>query len=337
MREESHAVRIPRTSAENARKILARTGLIVPHLRPYPEGNMIVFPVRDPQEALKELQARGIEAQPARARFEVRRRRPGRLEGPVKGYVVVGDIAVFSKTLRVPLEAYKEAAEALLKAQPRIKAAWLKTETSGEERVPRLLHLAGEDRTRTVAREYGIPLIVDLARAYYNPRLSGEHRRIAGQTRNGEKILDMFAGIAGFAVHIAVTREALVAANDINPYAIDLAAESLEINKKRLKGRVVLLQGDSAMLGELLEPVFDRVILNLPSKSPQYARVACKLTRRTGYHHYYVKAQTCDEATNTVARSIAEADCRILKSKCKRVLEYSPRLSIYVVDVVVER
>ncbi len=336
MQEESNAVRVPRKKAEQARRILARMGLIVPHLRPYADRDTVTFPVRDPREALQALRARGVEAQLVKARFEPRERGPGRLEGPVKGYVVVGDIAVFSKTREVPFEAYEAAARALLEAQPRIRAAWLKTETSGEERVPRLIHLAGEERTRTVAREYGIPLAVDLAKAYYNPRLSGEHRRIAEQTRDGERVLDMFAGIGGFALHIGVLREALVVANDINPHALDLAAESLEMNKKRLKGRVVVLQGDSAVLGELLEPVFNRVILNLPSKSPQYARVACSLTRRKGYHHYYVKAETCDDATSTVAQSIAEAGCRLLESGCRRVLEYSPRLSIYAVDVVVE-
>ena len=50
----------------------------------------------------------------------------------------------------------------------------------GALRLQRYEHLAGEDRTETVAVESGVGLKMDIARVYYSPRSAPERLRIAG-------------------------------------------------------------------------------------------------------------------------------------------------------------
>jgi len=213
---EAWGVLVDPRDAERTRRILARHGLLARGLRPRGEAGAIVFPVVDPEAARRALAAEGVPHRLVRTRFEERRPGAPRLEGRVKGYVVIGDIALFSQAAGVPREEYVEAARRLVEEHPRVRAAWLKTRTTGDYRVSSLVHLAGEERTRTVASEYGLRVHVDLARAYYNPRLSYEHRRVATLVTPGERVLDMFTGVGVFPLHIASLVEADVVGVDLN-------------------------------------------------------------------------------------------------------------------------
>ena len=55
----------------------------------------------------------------------------------------------------------------------------------GEFRVRDLEVVAGDDRLETIHQEYGIRLLVDPSRVYFNPRLAGERHRVASLVREG--------------------------------------------------------------------------------------------------------------------------------------------------------
>jgi len=334
---ESWGVAVERRQAERARRVLAGRGLLAPRLRPARMDDRIVFPVTSPGPAIEALEAEGVRAEPVRARFEASPPRPGPLEGPVRGYAVIGDIALFSQARGVPLEEYRRLGRRLLETHPRVRSVWLKTRTTGDHRVPSLVHLAGEERTETVAVEYGIRLRVDIARAYYNPRLSYEHRRVALEARPGERILDMFAGIGAFPIHAATLHPVQAVAADINPHAARLAAENARLNMRRLQGTVHVLHADARLLPETLRPVFDRIIMNLPGNALDYAPVACRLAAPQAAIHVYVRTAGQDQAVRAALDAFARSGCRARLAGARRVLDYSPQEAVYAVDLEVER
>ena len=335
---EYWGIGVEKMHAEMVRRLLTKHKLIVLEAKPVIINNLVFFPVKDPIKTKKIiLNSYKLESIIDKLDFPIREKRPSRLSTPMKGYVIIGDIALFSWVPDYSTEEYRKAGVELLKTNKRIRSVWLKKSTVGDERVPHLIHLAGEKKTRTIAREYGIPLHVDISKAYYNPRLAGEHRRIAELVQPGEKILDMFTGIGGFPIHIGVLRKAFVIGIDINKYALELAVKTLESNRKRLKGIIIFIQANSYRIANMFKILFNRIILNLPSKSPEFALQACTVSQEYATHHYYILARSCKEAIGRIKDNLAKAGCVIITSKCRDVIDYSPRTYIYSIDIEVKK
>jgi tRNA (guanine37-N1)-methyltransferase len=148
--------------------------------------------------------------------------------------------------------------------------------------------IAGVGETETMHKEYGCAYHVDLAKAYFSPRLSHEHDRVASQVKEGETIVDMFAGIGPFSVLIAKRHENVrVYAIDVNPDAVHLLKRNL--NRNRVEQKVTPILGDAdQIIEERLSGVADRVIMNLPERAIEYVDSACEtLKHEGGTVHYY--------------------------------------------------
>lgn len=293
----------------------------------------MVFPVVNGEEASNILDELDIPHDVVTGMFQTIKK-ASRLGGPVKSYKMVGDIVVFSKRAELPIHAYIEAAKKVLEDNPRLKAAWLKMETFGEERIPKLVHLAGAMKTETVTKEYGIYLAVDIARAYYNPRLAAEHYRIAELVDDGEIVLDMFTGIGAFPLHIAKRKEAIVYGIDINLEGLLLANKSMKINKK-IKGVIILINADARKLPFKIQ--FDRIIMNLPRNSKQFLKQACKYVKDNGIIHIYLLTDYIEVELEDIMKIMLKEDCRVQIEKVRKVLDYSPSQSIYVIDLRVKK
>ena len=192
--------------------------------------------------------------------------------------------------------------------------------------------LAGSPITTTVHKEYGLAFKVDVGRVYFNPKLGFEHRRVAEKARDGETVLDMFTGVGGFALHIASLRRSLVVAVDLNPLAARLAAENVLLNRRRLRGRVIVVNADASQLHEAFNPVFDRIIMDHPTRSKHFLWVACRLLKGEGVIHYYTLSTSCIDAEEEL-REWLPGCCRVGGiNLCREVLDYSPSYSIYTIE-----
>lgn len=204
-----------------------------------------------------------------------------------RSFDLIGDIIVVD--LPEELKPYKRTVgEGLMKLYPRVKTVLARSgAVEGEFRVRRFEVIAGRFETETVHREYGAVFHVDLAKVYFNPRLSYEHIRVARQVREGETILDMFAGVGPFSIHIARrVNRVKVYAVDLNPDAYTYLKRNIEAN--RVEGKVVPVLGDAAEVAEKLPGVFDRVIMNLPGGAWRFLGSACKALKPSGgIIHFY--------------------------------------------------
>ncbi|MCE4627532.1 MAG: class I SAM-dependent methyltransferase [Desulfurococcales archaeon] len=325
MARRSACIAVARRVAEEARRILRSAGLLIAGLRPAGAGDKVLFPVEDARRALEVLKMQDITAEPCTAEFEERKAGPPRLEGPVKGYTRIGDIAVFSHVEGVSEEHYRRAAQSLVR-EGVVRAVFLKRQTSGEHRVAVLEHLAGENRTVTTAKEFGLRFRVDIAREYYNPRLQEERRRVAQAVRDGWRVLDMFAGVGPFSIHIAAARRARILAVDINRSAIMHLTENIELNKKKLRGCITPMLADSRILPGFVRPGFEAIIMNNPTMTPSFLPVACKLAEPGALIFYYRVARSCDEAWE---EALEASPCPLTALQCVEALDYAPGKLIY--------
>ncbi|MEM1927452.1 MAG: hypothetical protein QXS85_01755 [Acidilobaceae archaeon] len=321
-----------RELAEKAIGVLRRENVINASLKIKRVEGFIVIPVLDAERAVRALAEAGVEAELAEEEFETAPQKPrplSEVSPRVSSFSLVGDIAVFSWRSGVELEEYELAARELLRQQPRVKAAFLKTETWGELRVQKLVHLAGENRTVTAHREYGLVFHVDIARVYFNPRLSTEHRRIAEESSGDDIVLDMFAGVGGYAIHIASLKPARVVASDLNEIAVYYLAKNVAANKRALRGSVTPLRLDASLAPLVLKPVFTRLILDHPTASRYFVGEACRLAARDAIVHVYVRAASCREALEDLYSRLARCCRRVEELYCREVLEYAPGVSVY--------
>jgi len=249
----------------------------------------------------------------------------------------VGDIAV----LEIPpgLEGYKQKiGKAVLATNRHVRTVLAKASAiEGVYRTRKYEVIAGEAKTATVHREYGCVYYVDLSKAYFSPRLSSEHVRLAGLVNEGETVVDMFAGVGPFTIQIAKQHErVLVYAVDVNPGAIELLNKNVAAN--RVMAKVTPILGDARqVVRERLTGAADRVVMNLPEKAIKYVDVACEAIKPTGgIMHYYEFTDASDPKITAEIRLIEavekanrEVD-KVLTSKTVRAI------APYVMQVAVD-
>ena len=203
-----------------------------------------------------------------------------------RAYDLIGDIAV----LEIPEELidYRHVIGLeFLKLHPNFVTVLGKTSAiTGTLRIRDYELLAGVNKTDTVHVEYGIRIAVDLAKAYFSPRLLEEHHRIAEQVVDDERVVDMFSGVGPFSLHITKQTNAIVVAVDINPDATALLKKSISFN--RLEGTIVPITSDIREYVRSIDPrSIDRIIMNHPSGAFDFINEACHILRSGGIMHYY--------------------------------------------------
>jgi tRNA (guanine37-N1)-methyltransferase len=201
---------------------------------------------------------------------------------------VVGDIAIIkmSSVSRVNAET---AAKAIMSRHRNIKTVLLQTSpVSGTLRLRSLTYVAGENKTRTIHREFGCSFSVDVAECYFSPRLSHERMRIAKLVAPNETIVNMFAGVGCFSTVIAKhANPKKVFSIDVNPAAFQFMQENIRLN--RAYGKITPLLGDSKeLINSRLKRAADRVLMPLPEKALEYLPCALAALKASGgWIHYY--------------------------------------------------
>ena len=201
---------------------------------------------------------------------------------------IIGDIAIL-KVANANVAAAEAVAKQIMTEHRRVKTVFLQTSpVLGDFRVRELKLLAGQEKTTTKHRESGCVFAVDVKKCYFSPRLSHERARIARLAKNGEAVVNMFAGVGCFSILIAKNvPDAKVFSIDINPAAFSCMEENVRIN--RVYGRVTPLLGDSKdIVKTQLRGTADRVLMPLPEKALEYLPYAVSALKPSGgWIHFY--------------------------------------------------
>ncbi|MCD6511059.1 MAG: class I SAM-dependent methyltransferase family protein [Thaumarchaeota archaeon] len=253
------------------------------------------------------------------------------------GLDVIGDIAI----LKLPDSLMPKAgliSEAIMEVNRNVRTVLRQVGgIVGDYRLRRLEHLAGERKTLTRYKENGCVFELDVSKVYFSPRLSSERLRIAKLVKDGEVVVNMFAGVGSFSLVIARLKRAKVYSIDLNPYAIKYMKRSLELN--RLRGEVIPILGDAReVIEERLKGEADRVLMPLPERANEFLRHATLALKSGGFVHYYRHSFGLDEsdaASRVVNEVKALIDKRFEVLGWRRVREVGPRWFEIVLDLAI--
>jgi tRNA (guanine37-N1)-methyltransferase len=326
---------VPVKLAEEVRRTLRDRGLLLKHLKVVREGDHVFLPVIRPVEVGFPITERDFEeAFVPIPSYKELVRVPADLEALLpSAFDVIGDIVILK--IPEPLQQFRrEIGEAFLRWSPKLRVVAQDHGVQGEFRVRNLEILAGESRTTTVHTEYGLRYAVDVARAYFSPRLGTERLRIANLVRNDETVLDPFAGVGPYAILIAKRgKPRRVMASDANPLAVRYLKENVGRNRA---DRVVVREADAKAAMREAGPA-DRVILDLPHSAKTFLSEAVRATEAGGFIHLYAILEKSDleSARADLVGRIAEEGRSAAEMTIHPVRAFSPTMDHVVFDIKV--
>jgi len=287
----SSGLRVARSEGERIRSRLRELHALRSDLRITEEGDWIFLPlelgISIPPD-FGDVLEREFEPAPAKGPQDYRELlgdwpSKERQELP-RSFDVIGDVVL----IRIPPTlSHRSAAigAALLRFVPGARVVGADHGVHGVERRRSVERLAGTGPWRTRHRENALEFDVDLERAYFSPRLAGEHARVAEGVRPGELVYDLCCGVGPFAVTIARAQSAAgIVAVDLNPDAIELLRSTLA--RYSFGSSVRPVEAPVERFLEGAEPV-DVVVLNLPHEGIKYLPSVGTVVRPRGRVFYF--------------------------------------------------
>lgn len=304
-------LKVPKGMAQSAIERARKLGMVDNSFSIQTDAEYVLIPLIAGTAPFMEYPTVKAQGRPSRRKYQ-----PLDTHG---AFDVIGHIAITKIRNR---EKAESLAQSLIKANKSISTVYLDTGIWGEYRIRNLELLAGTDNPVAMYRENSVVMALDVRKVYFSPRLATERMLVSKDVRDGEEVLDMFAGIGPFSLNIARWHRCTVHAIDSNPDAIYYMQQSIELN--RLNGKVIPHNADvEAALYQLNG--FHRIIMNLPHDSFRYLDVALQHLHPGGTLYYYEMLDI-----KTLEERMEELRSRNLDLLQKRVVHgYSSRESMF--------
>jgi len=316
--ERSPCLRIPRGKGDAVIRFLKDAGLYRLDLKPRQTNGTLLIPIVGlTEDAKARLGERLTEFDVVEGEFDGRSARPARISALLEAQIpsemhpylprsfdLIGTVAIVE--LRDELAPYAELiGKAMVRVYPRVRTVLAKGGAfKGRFRVRDYVLLLGKE-TETVYREHGCLYHLDVAKVYFSPRLAYERMRVSSQVREGEVVLDMFAGVGPFSILIAkMHRDVRVYCADINPDAFGCLVKNILVNKVAARVTPALAEART-LIRSNFSKCFDRVVMNLPGEAVNFLDVAVRALKSGGMIHCYAFADRLN-GVQKVRERIAE-------------------------------
>lgn len=203
-----------------------------------------------------------------------------------RGFQTLEDVAIINlKPALLPRK--HEIGQAYLDLLPYIKSVWAKTfgsaKVTGQFREPTgLEHIAGIAKHEVMPVENGVTFKHDFTKVIFSKGNINERSYLPTLVKDGEIILDMFAGIGYFSLMIAKhARPATIHAIEINPVSHAYLVENITLNGARCV--VPHLGNCAAIVPHLVQERdvhADRIIMGVFPAPAAYLPVAFQAVKR---------------------------------------------------------
>jgi tRNA (guanine37-N1)-methyltransferase len=256
-----------------------------------------------------------------------------------RSYDIIGDVAIVNLSEDL-IQFSSHIGRGVLEVNPQLRLVLRKSgEVTGPFRTRKFEIIAGSGSTETFHKEFSCIFHLDIAKVYFNPRLSHERMRVARQVKPCETVLDMFAGVGPYSILIAKKQlTSRVNATDINAEAFRYLKENTFING--VADRVVPIFEDARAVSPRMLGSASRVVMNLPSEAANFLQAAAQAVAAEGMIHYYTFASRT-ESLNAIKDSLLQtmrAHGREVRSFpfCEIIREIAPNRVQVAVDILLK-
>ena len=253
---------------------------------------------------------------------------------------IVGNVLLLK--LDTNINIYKgRIAGALLDTHKNIRTVCQIFPVSGELRTRSIEIIGGKKSTETIHKEYGLNYYVDVEKTYFSSRLANERKRIKDLVLDNEIIVDMFTGVAPFAVMIAkYANPKIIYAFDKNADAIKYAQKNITTNK--VLDKIDLINEDSINAPGILKKkniTADRIIMNLPFSAFNFFIYALEMLGDEGIIHYYdiIHEEKFDDRIKELEQISNRKGFYFKRVNLNKIKSYSPHEFYIGIDITAKR
>jgi len=342
--EESVAVKIEKKKGEQTRVFLREKGLIRSDLKIKRTNEHLLLPITHFSDEVSNFDL-------VTSYFEKLKKSPSDYKDLLSlpailkknlptSFDIIGDILL----LKLPDSLFSYASDigdALLKTHSHVKTVCVINPVQGELRKRSVRVVAGEQKTKTEHKEYGLSFSVDVEKTYFSPRLASERMRVTKLIRKDTCIFDMFCGVAPFSVMIARYAHPLhILAIDKNPEAVRLAKKN--IVKNNVENKITLFQEDAKNTRNVLEKqnmIPDHIIMNLPFSAIEFFPLAVKYVSHKGIIHYYdiISEKFFDKRIGELKDIANNYDTSLVQTRLHKIKTYAPHEFYIGIDITVSK
>ncbi|MEE1157715.1 MAG: class I SAM-dependent methyltransferase family protein [Methanobrevibacter sp.] len=213
-----------------------------------------------------------------------------------------------------------------------VKTIMLIDHIQGTKREPVYRLLYGEE-TETINKENKCLFKLDLSKVMWSKGNVNERLRIAKLVRDGETVLDMFAGIGYFSIPIGVHSNACkVISIEINPNSYYYLCENIKLNNC---DNITPVLGDC--LVETPNYNADRIVMGYVKTTHHYLKVAINSLNKGGIIHYHETVPEKLMETRPISRirqAAGDRDVELLK--INKIKKYAPGVEHVVIDALID-
>lgn len=247
------------------------------------------------------------------------------------GYQIIGDVMLLKLKVKSPKQK-KKIADAVISLLPYVKTVCEIKEVRGELREPSVSMLAGNS-TITVHKENDVLYKIDVSKIMFSKGNMSERKRLLEHVKDGETVIDMFAGIGYFSLPIAkFTQAREIIAIEKNPTAYNYLTDNITLNKIN---NIVAIQGDCKIAARSLHAKADRIVMGYFPGTEEFLAAALWMAKpgcTIHFHNIYSEKELWKKPLSQI-----EEMCKVFSKKHqiilkKKVKSFSPKKWHIVID-----
>ena len=316
--------------AEKVRRQIRKTGLAAAGYRVLKKDGFLYFPIIGEGSRLGDVVVRNYSEKATDGIKDAVREFKEKYKNSSKSIELLGNIAVIEASEGIA----GKLATAVMEENKGVSTVVMKASAvKGRYRTRKYRYIAGKRTYMARYRENGCTFVFNLRKSFFSSRLAFERKRVADLSKNGERVVVMFAGVGPFAIEMAKGRpKSKVVAIELNNSAYRYMLENIKINHT---DNVVPICGDVAEESKNYLGFADRIVMPLPKGTPDFLGYAISMAKRRCTFHYYAFAEGDDHFSRQISCIRGEAAKRKMRFKLlfKRIVR---TYSANVVEIVLD-